>query len=135
MVPRQDVVRSGRSDPRVLTSALNGVGCSALHLHPPKVTIRLDAMNKTPWPLVRKRTIPTERPTLVGKIVPNFADRGVSHGRRCGSPVVNLSSLDRNRYFCFKQLLIYPHKGRVDPVPDPLLLRKSGSAGNRTQDL
>jgi hypothetical protein len=23
----------------------------------------------------------------------------------------------------------------VDPVPDPLLLRKSGSAGNRTQDL
>jgi hypothetical protein len=23
----------------------------------------------------------------------------------------------------------------VDPIPDPLLLRKSGSAGNRTQDL
>jgi hypothetical protein len=23
----------------------------------------------------------------------------------------------------------------VDPVPDPLLFRKSGSAGNRTQDL
>jgi hypothetical protein len=23
----------------------------------------------------------------------------------------------------------------VDPVPDPLLLRKSGSTGNRTQDL
>jgi hypothetical protein len=23
----------------------------------------------------------------------------------------------------------------VDPVPDPLLLRKSGSAGNRTQDV
>jgi hypothetical protein len=23
----------------------------------------------------------------------------------------------------------------VDPVPDPLLLRKSGSAGNRTRDL
>jgi hypothetical protein len=23
----------------------------------------------------------------------------------------------------------------VDPVPDPLLLRKSGSAGNQTQDL
>jgi hypothetical protein len=29
---------------------------------------------------------------------------------------------------------MYPHKGRVDPVPDPLLLRKSGSAGNRTRN-
>jgi hypothetical protein len=31
-----------------------------------------------------------------------------------------------------------PHlssRGWVEPVPDPLLLRKSGSAGNRTQDL
>jgi hypothetical protein len=35
----------------------------------------------------------------------------------------------------FKSLLIYPHKGWVDPVPDPLLLRKSLSVGNRTQDL
>jgi hypothetical protein len=26
-------------------------------------------------------------------------------------------------------------RGWVDPVPDPLLLRKSGSAGNRTRDL
>jgi hypothetical protein len=26
-------------------------------------------------------------------------------------------------------------RGRVDPVPDPLLLRKSGRAGNRTWDL
>jgi hypothetical protein len=33
------------------------------------------------------------------------------------------------------QLLIYPYKGSVDPVPDPLLLRKSGSAVNRTRDL
>jgi hypothetical protein len=26
-------------------------------------------------------------------------------------------------------------RGCVDPVPDPLLLGKSGSAGNRTRDL
>jgi hypothetical protein len=26
-------------------------------------------------------------------------------------------------------------RGWVDPVPDPVLLRKSGSFGNRTQDL
>jgi hypothetical protein len=49
--------------------------------------------------------------------------------------VVNLSFLDRNRYFSFKYLLIYSDKGRVDPVPDPPLLRKSGSAGNRIRDL
>jgi hypothetical protein len=50
---------------------------------------------QTPWPLVRKRTIPTELPPLV--------DRGVSRGQRGGSPtVVDLSFLDRSRYFSFK---------------------------------
>jgi hypothetical protein len=69
-------------------------------------------------------------------LVPTFADRGVSRGQRGRPPtVVNLSFLDRIRYFSFKYLLIYPHKGWVDPVPDPLLLRKSCSAGNQTRDL
>jgi hypothetical protein len=59
---------------------------------------------QTPWPLLRKRNIPTERPPLVGEIlVPTFADRGVSRGQRGGSPkVVNLSFLDRRRYFFFQ---------------------------------
>jgi hypothetical protein len=59
---------------------------------------------QTPWPLVRERTIPTERPPLVDEIlVPTFVDRGVSCGQRGGSPtVVNLSFLDRSRYFSFK---------------------------------
>jgi hypothetical protein len=44
----------------------------------------------TPWPLVRKRTIPTDRPPLVG--------REVSRGQRGESPtVVNLSFIDRSR--------------------------------------
>jgi hypothetical protein len=30
---------------------------------------------------------------------------------------------------------VAPRKGRADPVPDPLLIRKSGSAGNKTRDL
>jgi hypothetical protein len=69
-------------------------------------------------------------------LVPTFADRGMSRDQRGGSrTVVNLSFLDRNCYFPFKELLIYPHKDWVDPVPDLLPLRKSGSAGNRTQDL
>jgi hypothetical protein len=36
-------------------------------------------------------------------LVPTFMDRGVSRGQRGGSPtVVNLSFLDRSRYFSFK---------------------------------
>jgi hypothetical protein len=62
---------------------------------------------KTPWPLVRRRTIPTERPPLVGEIVPTFADRGVSRGQPGGSPtVVNLSFLDRN----FTYTVLYGHR-------------------------
>jgi hypothetical protein len=69
-------------------------------------------------------------------LVPTFADRGLSLGQRGGSPtVVNLGFLDRSRCFSLKYLLIYPQKGRVDPVSDALLLRKSGSAGNLTRDL
>jgi hypothetical protein len=47
---------------------------------------------------------------------------------------VNFVFLDRSRYF----IEIAPQlssRGRVDPIPDPLLLRKSGCAGNWTQDL
>jgi hypothetical protein len=44
---------------------------------------------------------------------------------------VNLSFLDRSLYFFFH----LSTGGRVDPVPDTLLSRKSGSAGNRTLDL
>jgi hypothetical protein len=59
---------------------------------------------QTRWPLVRKRTIPTERPPLVREILmPTFTDRGVSRGQRGGSPaVVNLSFLDRSRYISLK---------------------------------
>jgi hypothetical protein len=68
-------------------------------------------------------------------LVPTSADRGVRRGQRWGSlTVVNLSFLDRSRYI----FQVTPHlssRGWVDPVPDPLLLRKSGSAGNRTRDL
>jgi hypothetical protein len=57
--------------------------------------------NKTPWALVRERTIPTDRPPLVEEIlVPTFVDRGMLRGQRGGSStVVNLSFLDQSRYF------------------------------------
>jgi hypothetical protein len=59
-------------------------------------------INLTPWPLVRERIIPTERPPLVDEILmPTFVDRRVSRGQSSGSPtVVNIKNklwhLDRN---------------------------------------
>jgi hypothetical protein len=56
---------------------------------------------QTLWPLVRKRTIPTERPPFVCEIlVPTFAVRGVLHGRRGGTPTaVNLSFIYSQNYW------------------------------------
>jgi hypothetical protein len=60
---------------------------------------------------------------------------GVARSAQRIPTAVNLGFLDRSRYFSIQvgpQLYSW---GWVDPVPDPLLLRKSGSAGNRNQDL
>jgi hypothetical protein len=47
--------------------------------------------------------------------VPTFANRGVTPGQRGGSPaVVNLSFLDRSRYFSFKSL-VYRHETEWAP--------------------
>jgi hypothetical protein len=32
------------------------------------ITLTSSAIEQTPWPLVRKRTIPTDQPSLVGEI-------------------------------------------------------------------
>jgi hypothetical protein len=90
--------------------------------------------NKTKSLVLSPQTNCTEWATATcwQNLVPTFVDREVSCGQWGGSPtVVNLSFLDRSRYFSF----IYPHKGWVDPVPNPLLLRKSGNAENRTRDI
>jgi hypothetical protein len=64
-----------------------------------------------------------------------FADRGCRvvsvtdpHGRIIGF-------LDRSRYYFFQVAPQLYSRGSVNLVPDPLLLRKSGSAGNRALDL
>jgi hypothetical protein len=84
---------------------------------------------------VRERTIPTERPSLVGEVSAKFEDRECRvvsmtdpYGRILGFP-------DRSRYFFFQVAPQLYSRGWVDPVPDPLLLRKSGSDGNRTRYL
>jgi hypothetical protein len=69
-------------------------------------------------------------------LVQTFADRGMSRGQRGGNhAAVSLSFLHRSRYFFFQ---VAPHLsswGWVGPVPEPLVIRKFGSAGNRTRDL
>jgi hypothetical protein len=90
---------------------------------------------KTPWlvksEVYRQRTVAGQQTLL-----PTFADGAVSLGQRGGSPtVVNLSFLDGSRWFFFQ---VAPHLSSrvwVDHVLDPLLLRKSSSAGNQTQKL
>jgi hypothetical protein len=72
--------------------------------------------------------------TSRGILVLTFVDRGVSCSQRGLTPMaMNLSFLDHSRYFFF-QVAHLSSWGWVDPVPDPLLLRKSGSRGNRTRD-
>jgi hypothetical protein len=70
---------------------------------------------------------------LLVKLVPTFAYRGC-HMVSVTDPYGNiLGFLDRSRYFFFQVAPQLYSRGWVDPVPDPLLLRKSGKAGNRTR--
>jgi hypothetical protein len=61
----------------------------------------LSVIKKTPWPLVRKRTIPTERPS------PTFADRGVSRGQLGGSPTVVNLQFSRPEPLLFFQVALH----------------------------
>jgi hypothetical protein len=81
------------------------------------------------------RTNYTERSDrlLSAKLVPTFADRGCRVVSATDPYCRIVGFLDRSSYFFFQ---VAPHlysRGWVDPVPDPLFLRKSGNAGNRTR--
>jgi hypothetical protein len=58
---------------------------------------------KTPWPLVRKRTIPTERPQLVGQVSANYLRiEGVAWSAQRIPPVFNSVFLTGAATFSFK---------------------------------
>jgi hypothetical protein len=67
--------------------------------------------------------------------MPTFADRGVSRGQCNGSLRSIINFIDRSRYFFIQVAPQLSSRGRVDPVPDPPLLGKSGSARTRSLDL
>jgi hypothetical protein len=81
---------------------------------------------------VRERSVPSDR-RLSAKLVSNFADRGC-YVVSAANPLGRIPrSLDRSRYVFFQVAPQLHSRGKVDPVPDPLLLRKWGSAGNRAR--
>jgi hypothetical protein len=83
-----------------------------------------------PW-----RTIPSVDRCWSANLVPSFALRWMSRDQRGGSiPSVNLGFVDRSCYFFLQVAPNFCSWGRVDTVPDPLLVRESGSIGNRTWD-
>jgi hypothetical protein len=86
-------------------------------------------LNSVAWVLL----IPMSDRRLSAKLVPTFEDKGCrvvsateSHGRILGF-------LDWSRNFFFRVAPLLYSRGSVVPVPDPLLLRKFGRAGNRTR--
>jgi hypothetical protein len=100
---------------------------------PTKTEIMLRLKPKTPWPKSASELYRLSDRHLLAKLVPTLSDRGcrvVSATDRYGGI---LGFLDRSRYF-FLQVAPEMYSRRwVDPVPDPLLLRKSGNAGNRAR--
>jgi hypothetical protein len=83
---------------------------------------------------VRKRNIPSDR-RLSAKLVPTFADSGCRVVSATDPNGRIIGFLGRSRYYFFQVAPQLYSRVWVDHVPDPLLLRKSGSAGNRTRDL
>jgi hypothetical protein len=82
---------------------------------------------------VRERTIPTERPPLVGEVIANFLriEGATWSVWRIPTGVFSVSRQEPLLFFQVAPQLY--SRGWVDPVQDPLLFFFAGSAGNRTR--
>jgi hypothetical protein len=86
---------------------------------------------KSPWPESASELYRPSYRRLSSKFVPIFPDRE-RHVVSVTNPHGHIFVfLDWSRYFLFRVAPQLYSRGWVDPVPEPLLLRKSGSAGNR----
>jgi hypothetical protein len=86
-------------------------------------------LSYTPWPWSASELNRLRSRRLSAKLVPTFADRGCHVVSVTDSHGCILGFLDRSRYYFFQVAPQLYSRGWVDPVPDPLRLRKSGSAG------
>jgi hypothetical protein len=86
--------KSGSAENQTLTSGSVGRNSDHKTTEAVYILLKLNSMVS-----VRERTIPTERPPLVGEVLPTWADR------RChvvSVTAVFLGFLDRSRYFSIK---------------------------------
>jgi hypothetical protein len=90
---------------------------------------RIMINNNNSVALFRERTIPTERPRHGGEVSANFCGTGCRVVRAADPYVSNLGLLDRSNYFFFQVAPQFYSRGWVDPVSDPLLLRKLWAQG------
>jgi hypothetical protein len=93
------------------------------------MNLLLLCLNKTPWPEAASELYRPSNRRLLGKLVPTLADGGCHVIGMMDPYGCILGFLDRSSYFFFQVAPQLYLQGRVGPVPDPLLLRKSGSAG------
>jgi hypothetical protein len=99
------------------------------------VTVVDLTLNVTPWPQSESEVYRSNNRCLSAKLVPTFAYRGCHVVSVVDFYGCNLGVIDRSGYYFFQVAPQLYSQGWVDPDPDPLLVRKSGSAGNRTMYL
>jgi hypothetical protein len=88
---------------------------------------------QTPWPESASTLYRPSDHRLSAKLVPIFADKECHVVSVMGLYSHNLICYIGAATFSSKYLLNCTHKAEWTPIPDPLLLRKSGSAGNETR--
>jgi hypothetical protein len=88
---------------------------------------------QTTWPESASELYRPSNRRLSTILVPTFADRGSSVFSATDPHGLILGFLDQSSYYFFQVAHQLYSRGSVDRVQDPLLLRKSGSAGNRTR--
>jgi hypothetical protein len=76
----------------------------------------LDAVKKNSMIWVRERTIPTERPPLVGEVIANFCGKRVPRGQRDGSLQL-YSRISRQEQLLFYQVAPQLYSDEVEWIP------------------
>jgi hypothetical protein len=98
-----------------------------------KTTNKKQITKQIPWPQSASELCRTSDRRLSAKLVPTFADRGYRVVNATDSCGLILGFLDRRRYFFFQVAPQLYSRGWMEPAIDSLILRKSGSTGNRTR--
>jgi hypothetical protein len=81
---------------------------------------------------VRERTVPTERPPLVGEVIANLCGQKVPRGQRDGSPG-RISRFSRQEPLLFYQVAPQFVLTKLSAPRSKPTTFFSGSAGNRTR--